>query len=91
MCFDSLFTARDLRAAKPDPRFFRVLSLRLGCRPEEVVMVGDDYGADVVGAKDAGWRAVWFNPAGAACPLAHPRHDAEVAAMADLPPALEGL
>ena len=90
-CFDSLFTARDLGAAKPDLRFFRAMSLRLGCRPEEVVMVGDDYLADVVGAKDAGWQAIWFNPAGAACPLVHPSHDADVAAMADLPSALEGL
>lgn len=89
--FHFVFTARDLGAAKPDVRFFESISRRLDCRPEEVVMVGDDYVADVVGAKDAGWRAVWFNPAGAACPLAHPRHDAEVAAMADLPPALEGL
>ena len=90
-CFHCVFAARDLGAAKPDVRFFRAMSLRLGCRPEEVVMVGDDYLADVVGAKDAGWRAIWFNPAGSPCPLAHPRHDAEVAAMADLPSALECL
>jgi HAD superfamily hydrolase (TIGR01509 family) len=90
-CFHFVFTARDLGAAKPDVRFFRAVSLRLGCRPEEMVIIGDDYAADVVGAKDAGWQAIWFNPAGAACPLAHPRHDAEVVAMVDLPSALAGL
>jgi HAD superfamily hydrolase (TIGR01509 family) len=90
-CFHFVFTARDLGVTKPDVRFFRAISLRLGCRPEEVVMVGDDYAADVVGAKGAGWQAIWFNPVGAACPCAHPQHGAEVAAMADLPSALEGL
>jgi putative hydrolase of the HAD superfamily len=89
--FDSLFTARDLGAAKPDPRFYQVLVTRLGYRPREMVMVGDDYTADVTGAKDAGWQAIWFNPARAVCPDRYPRHDAEVAAMADLPSALERL
>jgi HAD superfamily hydrolase (TIGR01509 family) len=87
-CFDSLFTARDLGAAKPDPRFFEAMLARLGCQPEQAVMVGDDYTADVTGAKEAGWRAIWFNPAGAACPCSHPRHDAQVASMADLPSAI---
>ncbi len=89
--FDCLFTARDLGATKPDPCFFRAVLTQLGCRPEEVVMVGDDYEVDVLGAKDAGWRAVWFNAAGAVCPNAQPRHDAEVMDMADLPSALERL
>lgn len=89
--FDSVFTARDLGAAKPDLRFFEALVARLGCQPVEMVMVGDDYGADVAGAKEAGWHAIWFNPAGTACPEPLPRHDAEVAAMAGLPPALERL
>jgi FMN phosphatase YigB (HAD superfamily) len=89
--FDSVFTARDLGAAKPAPRFFGALVARLGVQPEEVVMVGDDYAADVAGAKDAGWHAVWFNPAHAACPDPRPWHDAEVTTMTDLPPTLERL
>ena len=31
-------------------------------RADEVVMVGDSWAADVLGARAAGIRAIWFNP-----------------------------
>ena len=34
----------------------------LGTPPAEAVMVGDSWSADVIGARAAGIRAVWFNP-----------------------------
>lgn len=86
--FHHLFTARDLGAAKPDPRFFQAMLAQVGCWPEDVAMVGDDYQADVAGARAAGLRAVWFNETGAPCPGAHPLHDAEIGAMDELPQAL---
>lgn len=78
-------TARDLGVSKPDPAFFRAALARVGCRAAEAVMVGDGYNTDIVGAKAAGWRAVWFNPGRAGCPLFHPVHDAEIHALQDLP------
>lgn len=81
-------TARDLGLSKPDPLFFRRVLERVGCSAAEAVMVGDGYGADIVGAKSAGLRAVWFNPAGVPCPLVHPVHDAEIRALPDLAPVL---
>jgi len=89
--FDAVLTAHDLGAAKPDRRFFEALLARLGSPADEIVMVGDDYEIDVVGAKEAGLKAIWFNEAGAACPGAHPLHDAEIVAMVDLPAILENL
>jgi len=89
--FDLVLTARDLGAAKPEPAFFEALLDRLACRPEEAVMVGDGYRTDVAGAKEAGMKAIWLNETGAPCPWAHPVHDAEVRAMADLPGAVENL
>jgi len=86
--FEAVFTAQELGACKPEPAFFQAVLEELGCAPSEAVMVGDAYRADVVGAKEAGLRAVWFNPEGAPCPLTHPVHDAEVRAMAALPGAL---
>jgi putative hydrolase of the HAD superfamily len=81
-------TARDLGTSKPDPEFFHVVVKRIGCPPAEAAMVGDSYGSDVVGAKAAELRAIWFNPAGAPCPVVHPVHDAEIRALADLPTVL---
>lgn len=87
--FDLVVTARDLGVAKPDPALFRAVLERLALAPGEAVMVGDAYRVDIVGAKAAGLRAIWFNPSGAPCPLVHPVHDTEIRAMAELPAALE--
>jgi len=46
---------------KPDARIFRLTAERLGVRLEDVIHVGDAWAADVVGAIDAGARAIWFS------------------------------
>ena len=89
--FESVFTARDLGVRKPELAFFQAILRELGCAPREVAMVGDEYQVDVVGAKHAGLRAIWFNPTASPCPLVHPVHDAEVWAMVELPATLENL
>lgn len=48
--------------AKPDPRIFALTLERLGVRPDEAVHVGDTPGADVVGARAAGVRAILVDP-----------------------------
>ncbi len=87
--FDYVFTARELGARKPDPAFFRAALQGLGCAPQAAVMVGDDYKADVLGAKAVGLKAIWFNPSQAPCPPGHPQYDAELRAMSELPTTLE--
>ncbi len=47
--------------AKPNPAFFRVAADRAGVRPEEALMVGDSYRADVRGAWSAGMAAAWLD------------------------------
>ena len=42
---------------KPSPAFFHSAAAQLGCRPEEILMVGDDVLADVNGALKAGMKA----------------------------------
>lgn len=54
----------ECNAAKPDPEIFRCAQQRLGCGPEECVLVGDNYVNDIAGAKRAGWKAVWLNKRG---------------------------
>ena len=88
--FDAVYTARELGARKPEPAFYQAMLQALGCPPHEATMVGDDYRADVCGAKQAGLRAIWYNPAASPCPDVHPLHDAEVQALASLPATLSG-
>ena len=58
---DVLVVSEEVGAAKPDPEIFRVALDRLECSPDEAVMVGDSWAADIVGARQLGIRAVWFN------------------------------
>src|SRR6267142_3098537 len=51
-------------AAKPDPRIFELGLRAARATPEETVYVGDSYFVDVVGARPAGFGAVWSNPGG---------------------------
>jgi FMN phosphatase YigB (HAD superfamily) len=48
--------------AKPDPRIFALAREAAGTAPEATVYVGDSYFVDVVGARQAGLRAVLFDP-----------------------------
>jgi putative hydrolase of the HAD superfamily len=49
---------------KPGAGFFERLTVLAGCRPDEVVLVGDDYENDYLGATAAGMRAVLLDPKG---------------------------
>lgn len=46
---------------KPSPRFFEALLAAANCRPEEMLMVGDDRENDWEGARQAGIAAVLVN------------------------------
>jgi putative hydrolase of the HAD superfamily len=45
---------------KPSPRFYTALSEMVGHLPHEILMVGDDWDADIVGAREAGLPAVYL-------------------------------
>ena len=59
--FDGHITASAAGAAKPDARRFSHLLRTAGGPPSEVLHVGDDPLADVVGATQAGMQAIWIN------------------------------
>jgi putative hydrolase of the HAD superfamily len=48
-------------ARKPDRRLFEAAVRLAGCRPDEILHVGDSLPEDVAGAQAAGLRAVWIN------------------------------
>ncbi len=65
---DALVVSEDIGVSKPDPMIFTAALERVGCGPEEAVMVGDSWAADIRGARAAGIRAIWFNQYAAARP-----------------------
>lgn len=62
--FDFALVAGEIEIWKPDPRIFEPALERLNARPEEVIYVGDNYYADVLGAQAAGLHAVLLDPDG---------------------------
>ena len=89
--FKAVFTWRELGAKKPDPAFFHSIESVVGHPAHEMVMIGDGYSRDVLGAKTAGWRAVWYNPEGLAAPGLVPFQDTDIRDLRDLPQAIQHL
>ncbi len=58
---DKVYCFKMIGYKKPSPEFFDFILKDLGLPAEKVIMVGDDYIADVLGAQAAGLQAVWFN------------------------------
>jgi putative hydrolase of the HAD superfamily len=61
---DALVASEDVGVSKPDPRIFHIALERAQVDADRAVMVGDAWVNDIVGARGAGIRAVWFNPEG---------------------------
>ena len=65
---------------KPDPRIFREAEAALGWQGTAILHVGDDWAADIVGAKRAGWLAGYLRDRQGASPLPASRPDQSVVA-----------
>ena len=61
---ERIWISGDLGVGKPHKEIFEAAREKLGLKPEELCFVGDAYGHDILGAKGAGWKAVWFNHRG---------------------------
>lgn len=82
--FDGHVTASAAGAAKPDVRIFAHLLRVAGVRPSDVLHVGDDPMADVVGAMQAGMRAVWLNREARAWPCEFARPPRTISTLAEI-------
>lgn len=58
---DKVYCLRMIGYKKPSPEFFEYILRDLGIDRSKVVMVGDDFDSDVLGAARSGIHAVWFN------------------------------
>jgi putative hydrolase of the HAD superfamily len=91
--FESVVFAQDHRVAKPDKGIFEIVERELGVAPAGCVLVGDHPINDVVGAKRAGWSAVWIDrdgdgSFGEGLVETDVQPDAVVRSLAELPEAL---
>jgi putative hydrolase of the HAD superfamily len=58
---DRVYCSRRIGHRKPSPDFFEYILNDLGVHRSRVIMVGDDFESDVLGAVQCGIRAIWFN------------------------------
>ncbi len=55
------FISSEVGYSKPDGRFFEFAAAQLVLTPSEILLVGDDWTNDILGARAAGWQAVWLD------------------------------
>lgn len=66
---DVMVTAEETGVTKPNPLMFTLALERLGVTAEEAAMVGDSWQSDVLGAREAGIRRIfWLNRYREECP-----------------------
>lgn len=87
--FERIVLAAELEMAKPDPAVFIHAMDLLEVTPDESIMVGDRYDRDVIGAHDAGMRAIWIRCRGEQVPDGARPPEAIIDSIAALPEALE--
>lgn len=59
--FKGMILSDNVGVNKPDIRMFREALAVANCSPEEVLMIGDSWDADIVGAKNAGIDQCWLD------------------------------
>ena len=77
-------TAIAAGAAKPDSRIFAALLEMAGVEAAQVLHIGDDPLADVIGATRAGMQAVWVNRDGREWPAAFAAPPRTVSTLAEI-------
>jgi FMN phosphatase YigB (HAD superfamily) len=96
----AIVVSQRIGTIKPHPAIFAAARAALGDPPPEphaILHVGDDWAADVAGAKAAGWRAAWLAARPEDSPLPGSERDAtvqadlELARLEDLEAALDAL
>lgn len=74
----SIVVSERVGRVKPHPAIFAAVTDALGVAPGELLHVGDDWAADVVGAKRAGARAAYLDTRPERSPLPRSEPDASV-------------
>ncbi|MBI5229347.1 HAD family hydrolase [Candidatus Micrarchaeota archaeon] len=59
--FKEVVYSYEVGLVKPDKRVFDITAKRIGFKPSEMCMIGDDTKNDIKGAKSVGMKAIWIN------------------------------
>ena len=82
---DCLISAADVGYLKPHPTIFKQALACIGAEPHEVIFVGDSREADILGAKNAGMKAILRVPLDATAILASKiRPDATISSLEEI-------
>ena len=60
--FDQHITSEAAGAKKPSRVIFDFAKEQAGSKEAESIMIGDDFGADIEGALNVGWKAIYYEP-----------------------------
>lgn len=58
--FTLVTTYENSHFSKPNPRYYQEILDKIGCSPGEGMMVGDDFGNDIVPAEEVGLHTYWI-------------------------------
>ncbi|MFM9943942.1 MAG: YjjG family noncanonical pyrimidine nucleotidase [Bacteroidia bacterium] len=60
--FNTLTNSEDTGFQKPHPEIFKIALQSAGATPDNSMMIGDNYEADILGANALGMKCVFYNP-----------------------------
>ena len=60
--FEQIITSDSMGYKKPHPEAFGLALKRVGVEAQDVIMIGDNLEADIIGAKAGGLGQIFFNP-----------------------------
>ncbi len=92
--FRAVVVSQRVGSIKPNRAIFAAAEAALGQSGRAILHVGDDWAADVLGARRAGWRVAYLRgqQAGSALPASEPDGttvaDLEIDTLSELEPAL---
>src|SRR5207249_1694557 len=75
--FGAIVLSCDTGILKPDPRAFHAAASALGLPPGQILMVGDNFRDDVLGAREAGMSSILIRRSGVALSHREPPDDEE--------------
>jgi FMN hydrolase / 5-amino-6-(5-phospho-D-ribitylamino)uracil phosphatase len=90
--FNFAFKAEEVGASKPHPEMFHRALAHTDTHPQQVIHVGDSHTHDIIGAKNAGVLAIWFNRHGEknAEDTTSDAADATITCLTELPEVISG-
>lgn len=89
---DNVIISQATGFQKPDREIFQLAEKEFNLTAENTLYVGDSFENDVVGAKSAGWKSLWFNHRNRQIPAGEQAvQDIELTSFAQLPPTIKAI